>query len=162
MESSHLKSAVRQRRQSTAVARLSFGYLLTIAPNSITAGGNQFLLTVNGGNFRRDSLVSWNGSFRVTSFLSNHQLEAAITTADIATPGSVLVLVFNPPSGNTTSVSGAIGNTFVMGCIGKDSNAVAFTISPEHIMISDVVVGRRWSAIPPDAARSSPGPVAEQ
>lgn len=151
MESSHLKSAIRQRRQSTAVARLSFGYLLTIslalgglscgtcnpppfiisiATNSTTAGGNQFLLTVNGGNFRRDSLVSWNGSFRVTSFLSNHQLEAAITTADIATPGSVLVLVFNPPSGNTTSVSGAIGNTFVMGCIGKDSNAVAFTISP--------------------------------
>ncbi len=61
-----------------------------------------------------------------------HRLAAtyAITTADIATPGSVLVLVFNPPSGNTTSVSGAIGNTFVMGCIAKDSNAVAFTISP--------------------------------
>ena len=78
MESSHLKSAVRQRRQSTAVARLSFGYLLTIAPNSTTAGGNQFLLTVNGGNFRRDSLVSWNGSFRVTSFLSNHQLEGQL------------------------------------------------------------------------------------
>jgi len=151
VESSHLKSAVRQRRQSTAVARLSFGYLLTIAlalgglscgtcnprpfiisiaPNSTTAGGNQFLLTVNGGNFRRDCLVSWNGSFRVTSFLSNHQVETPITTADIATPGSVLVVVFNPPSGNTTSVSGAIGNTFVMGCIGKDSNAVAFTISP--------------------------------
>ncbi len=151
MESSHLKSAVRQRRQSTAVARLSFGCLLaialalgglscgtcnprpfisSIAPNTATAGGNQFLLTVNGSNFRRDSVVSWNGSFRVTSFLSNHQLEAAITTADIAAPGSVLVLVFNPPSGNTTSVSGAIGNTFVMGCIGKDSNAVAFTISP--------------------------------
>jgi len=151
VESIYLKSAVRQRRQRTAVARLSFGCLLaialalgglscgtcnprpfmsSIAPNTATAGGNQFLLTVNGGNFRRDSLVSWNGSFRVTSFLSNHQLEAAITTADIATPGSVLVLVFNPPSGNTTSVSGAIGNTFVMGCIGKDSNAVAFTISP--------------------------------
>jgi len=151
VESSHLKSAVRQRRQSTAVARLSFMCLLaialalgglscgtcnprpfisSIAPNTATAGGNQFLLTVNGSNFRRDSVVSWNGSFRVTSFLSNHQLEAAITTADIAAPGSVLVLVFNPPSGNTTSVSGAIGNTFVMGCIGKDSNAVAFTISP--------------------------------
>jgi hypothetical protein len=151
VESSHLKSAVRESRQSTAVARLPFGCLLaialalgglscgtcnprpfisSIAPNTATAGGNQFLLTVKGGNFRRDSLVSWNGSLRVTSFLSNHQLEAAITTADIATPGSVLVLVFNPPSGNTTSVSGAIGNTFVMGCIGKDSNAVAFTISP--------------------------------
>jgi hypothetical protein len=149
VESSLLKSAFRQKRQHTAAARLSFGCLLTIAlalgglscgtcnprpfissiaPNSTAAGGNQFLLTVKGSNFRRDSLVSWNGSFRVTSFLSSHQLAAAIMAADIATPGSVLVL--NPPSGNTTSVSGAIGNTFVMGCTGKDSNVVAFTISP--------------------------------
>ena len=75
-------------------------------------------------------MVSWNGSFRVTSFLSNHQLAAAITATDIATLGSALVLVSNPPGGNTTSVSGAIGNTFVMGCTSKDSNAVAFTISP--------------------------------
>jgi IPT/TIG domain-containing protein len=105
-------------------------FISSISPNSTPAGGNQFLMTVNGSDFRRDSLVSWSGSFRVTSFISSHQLAAAITAADIATPGSVLVLVFNPPSGNTTSVSGAIGNTFVMGCTGKDSNAVVFTISP--------------------------------
>jgi IPT/TIG domain len=150
MESSLLKSAFCQRRQTTAVARLSFACLLTIAlalggsscgtcnprpfinsisPNNTPAGGNQFLLTVNGSNFRRDSLVSWGGSFRATSFLSSHQLAAAITAADVATPGSVLVFVFNSPSGNTTSISGAIGNTFVMGCTGKDSNAVVFTIS---------------------------------
>jgi hypothetical protein len=150
VESRLLKNASRQRRQNAVVDRLSFLCLLTIAlsiggvscgtcnprpfisliaPNTTTAGGNQFLLTVNGGNFRRDSMVSWNDSFRVTSFLSSHQLAAAITAADIAAPGSVLVLVFNPPSGNTTSFSGAIGNTFVMGCTGKDSNAVAFTIS---------------------------------
>jgi len=151
VESSLLKSAFCRKCRHVAVARLSFWCLLTlalsvgglscgtcgprpfirsIAPNTATAGGNQFLLIVNGGNFRRDSLVRWNGSFRVTSFLSNQQLEAAITAADIAAPGSVLVLVFNPPSGNTTSVSGAIGNTFVMGCTGKDSNAVVLTISP--------------------------------
>jgi hypothetical protein len=151
VESNLLKSALCQKRQNTAVAKSSLGCVLTItlalgglscgtcnprpfissiAPNSTTTGGNQFLLTVNGSNFRRDSLVSWNGSFRVTSFLGSHQLEAAITAADIASPGSVLVLVFNPPSGNTTSFSGAIGNTFVMGCTGKDSNAVAFSISP--------------------------------
>ena len=109
MESSLLKSAFRQKRRNGAVARLSFGCVLTIAlalgglscgtcnprpfissisPNTTPAGGNQFLLTVNGGNFRRDSLVSLNGSFRVTSLLSSHQLAAAITAADIATPGS--------------------------------------------------------------------------
>jgi IPT/TIG domain len=151
VEASLLKSVFCQKRQNTAVARLSLGFLLaialalcglscgtcnprpfisSIAPNSTAVGGNQFLLTVNGSNFRRDSLVSWNGSFRVTSFLSSHQLAAAITAADVAAPGSVLVFVFNPPSGNTTSFSGAIGNTSVMGCTGKNSNAVVLTISP--------------------------------
>jgi hypothetical protein len=143
--------AFRQLFQHPIVARLSFECLLVIAlavgglscgtcglrpfvgsisPNSTAAGSDQFLLTVDGGDFRRDSLVSWNGSFRVTSFLGSYQLVAAITAADIAKPGSVLVLVFNPPSGNTTSFSGAIGNTSVMGCTGKHSNAAVFTISP--------------------------------
>jgi hypothetical protein len=151
VESRLLKSTFHQKRQNTAIVRSLFWCLLTIAmavsglscgtcgprpyissiaPNSATAGGHQFLLTVNGSDFHRDSLVSWNGSFRITSFLSSHQLAATITAGDIATPGSVLVFVFNPLSGNTTSVSGAIGNTSVMGCSGKDSNAVAFTISP--------------------------------
>jgi len=105
-------------------------FISSVSPNSTPAAGNQFLLTVNGRNFHRDSLVGWNGSFRVTSFLSSRQLVAAITAADIAAPGSVLVIVFNPPSGNTTSFSGAIGNTSVMGCTGKESNAVVLTISP--------------------------------
>jgi hypothetical protein len=58
-----------------------------ISPKSATAGGNSFLLTVDGSDFRRDSAVSWNGSFRVTSFVSSDRLVAAITTADIANPG---------------------------------------------------------------------------
>ncbi len=65
-------------------------FISSISPNSTPAGGNQFLLTVNGSDFHRDSLVNWNGSFRVTSFLSGRQLAAAITVADVAKPGSVL------------------------------------------------------------------------
>ena len=107
-----LNGAFRQQFQSTSGARSSFGRLLTLAlalgglscgtcglrpfissisPNSTPAGSNQFLLTINGSDFRRDSLVSWNGSFRVTSFLSSHRLAAGITAADIARPGAVLV-----------------------------------------------------------------------
>ena len=52
------------------------------------------MLTVDGSDFRHDSSVSWNGSLRVTTFVSSHQLKAAITVADIAQPGMVLVLVF--------------------------------------------------------------------
>jgi hypothetical protein len=75
-------------------------------------------------------MVSWNGSFRVTSFVSSHRLLAAITAADIANPGMVLVFVLNPPENNATRVSGAIGVNTVTVCSGKDSNAVPFTINP--------------------------------
>jgi len=85
-------------------------------------------LTVNGNDFRCDSLVSWNGFFGVTTFVSSHQLGAAITGANIAEPGMVLVFVFNPPETNTPSFSGAIGMGAITRCSGKDSNAVSFTV----------------------------------
>jgi hypothetical protein len=107
----------------------TFSQLRIISPNSTAAGGRQFVLTVNGSNFRPDSLVSWNGSFRLTTFASSHQLVAAISAADIAAPGQVLVLVFNPPERGTTSVSGAIGNISSTPCGGGNSNAVPFTIN---------------------------------
>jgi hypothetical protein len=105
-------------------------FISSISPNNATAGGNQFVLTVNGSDFRHDSSVSWNGSLRVTTFLSGHRLEAAVTAADIAQAGMVLVFVFNPPETSTTSVSGAIGMSTITTCRGRDSNAVSFTIGP--------------------------------
>jgi IPT/TIG domain len=47
-------------------------FITSVSPNSATAGGNQFVLTVNGNGFRRDSLVSWNGSFGGMTFVSSH------------------------------------------------------------------------------------------
>ena len=88
------------------------------------------MLTVNGSDFRNDSSVSWNGSLRVTTFVSSHQLKVAITAADIAQSGMVLLFVFNPPETSTTSVSGAIGMGTITRCSGKDSNTVSFTIGP--------------------------------
>jgi len=102
----------------------------SISPSSATVGGNQFLLTVNGSDFRRDSVVSWNVSFRLTMFVSSHQLVASVTAADVARPGMVPVFVFNPPEQKTVSVSGAIGTNSVNGCSGRNSNAVSFTINP--------------------------------
>jgi IPT/TIG domain len=53
----------------------------SISPNNTAAGGNQFVLTVNGSDFRHDSSVSWNGSLRATTFVSSRQLKAAVTAA---------------------------------------------------------------------------------
>ncbi len=105
-------------------------FINSISPNVAAAGGDQFLLTVNGSDFRQDSSVSWNGSLRVTTFVSVHQLVAAISAAEISAPGTVLVFVFNPPESNGTSVSGAIGNSNVVVCSAKNSNVVPFTINP--------------------------------
>src|SRR5207244_5961207 len=80
-------------------------FITSISANSAIAGGNQFVLTVNGNDFRRDSLVSWNGSFGVTTFVSSHQLGAAITVAEIAQPGMVLVFVFHQPEAGRPSVA---------------------------------------------------------
>jgi len=102
--------------------------ITSILPSSASAGGSQFLLTVNGNNFRGDSVVSWNGSFVVTTFVSGHELVATITVRDIAQPGAVPVFVFNPPEGGTTFVGTGLRST--TSCSGMDSNAVAFTVNP--------------------------------
>ena len=102
----------------------------SLSPSSATAGGGQFLLTVNGAGFRHDSVVNWNGAFVVTTFVSLHQLFAVIPAADITQPGTVAVFVFNPPEGGTTFVSGAIGVMSTTTCSGKSSSAVVFTINP--------------------------------
>jgi len=105
----HLCWRLRWRSQScpaelVRLSRLSLRSRLA----SATAGGNQFLLTVSGNNFRRNSLVSWNGSFRATMFASSHELVATITAMDIAQCGTVLVSVLNPPEGGPSFVSGGI------------------------------------------------------
>ena len=104
--------------------------ITALSPSSATAGGSQFLLTVSGNDFRRDSMVSWNNSFRVTTFTSSRRLVATVTATDIAQPGTVLVFVFNPPEGGATFVSGGVGLISTTACRGKSSNAVSFTINP--------------------------------
>ncbi len=42
------------------------------------------MLTVNGNDFRRDSLVVWNNSFLATGFVSRHQLSGVVPAADVA------------------------------------------------------------------------------
>jgi hypothetical protein len=105
-------------------------HYVQLAPASATAGGSQFLLTVNGDDIRHDSVANWNGSFVVTTFVSTHQLFAVITAADIAQSGTVAIFVFNPPEGGTTFVSGGVGLISATACSGKNSNVVSFTIKP--------------------------------
>ncbi len=77
--------------------------ITTINPTSVMGGGEAFTLTVNGTNFTQNSVVRFNGTPLATTFVNNTQLTAAVTPADIATPGTVSVTVFTPPPGGGTS-----------------------------------------------------------
>ncbi len=75
----------------------------TLAPNTATAGGSAFLLTVQGTAFVPESVVRWNGADRQTAYISPTELQATIGSADIGTAGTALVSVFSPGPGGGVS-----------------------------------------------------------
>jgi hypothetical protein len=78
----------------------------SLAPNTVTVGGTDFTLTVNGTGFIASSVVRVNGSDRTTTFVSNAQLQATVTSADIGTAGTANVTVFNPtPGGGESNIA---------------------------------------------------------
>jgi hypothetical protein len=89
----------------------------SLSPNTATAGGPQFTLTVDGNNFGSSSVLLWNGSRRATTVLSVTRLTAIILASDIAGPGTAHVKINNPGIGG-------------FACFGGDSSSLPFTISP--------------------------------
>ena len=67
--------------------------LSDMSPGAMIVGSGTFMLTVNGSNFTQASVVEWNGSGRVTTFVSPMQLTAVIDASDVASVGSVPVTV---------------------------------------------------------------------
>lgn len=95
-----------------------------LSPNSTTAGGAAFTLTVNGSNFGSKSVVNWNGTAQSanTTFVTGSQLMVAIPTSMIATSGTVQVTVTNPG----TSGTGMYGSG---GTLAETSSPMNFTIN---------------------------------
>ncbi|MGD0921458.1 MAG: choice-of-anchor D domain-containing protein, partial [Terriglobia bacterium] len=79
-----------------------------LSPWSAAPGGPEFTLTVNGSWFTSNSVVRWNGSDRVTTFLSDTQLQATIPASDIAAQGSAQVTVYTPDAGTSKTLTFAI------------------------------------------------------
>ena len=77
--------------------------IASLNPSSILQGSSSFTLTVSGGDFVPTSTVQWNGSPRTTTFVSTGELQAEITSSDIAAAGSASVTAFNPPPEGGTS-----------------------------------------------------------
>ena len=79
--------------------------LNSLTPATAIAGGPAFTLTVNGSGFVASSGVSWNGSGRLTTYISSTQLRASISAADIASVGVAQVSVITPAPGGGTSAA---------------------------------------------------------
>jgi hypothetical protein len=78
--------------------------ITSISPSSATTGASGFNMTITGTNFIASSTAHFNGSDRVTTFVSSTQLTAAIVTADLAAATSfALITVANPTPGGGTS-----------------------------------------------------------
>ncbi|MFN8237263.1 MAG: autotransporter-associated beta strand repeat-containing protein [Chitinophagales bacterium] len=126
-----------------------------ITPSSATAGDAGFTITVDGTNFINGiSTVTWGGSARATTFVSDIQLTATILTADLVTATTVQVGVtngcinssstqtftINAPSNSITTTTGSFGPF----CNGTSNNVtLSFTktgtfTGQYDIQISDV------------------------
>jgi hypothetical protein len=72
-------------------------------PNSTTAGGPAFKMTVNGTNFGSKAVVNWNGAAQTsnTTVISGNQVMVAVPAAMIANAGTVQITVTNPGTSGT-------------------------------------------------------------
>ena len=89
-------------------------------PNTATAGGADFTLTVNGSNFGAKAVVNWNGVAQATTFITASQLTIAVPASMIANSGMVQVTVTNP---------GTSGGIYGGGTLPETSGSMMFTIN---------------------------------
>jgi len=108
-----------------------------LTPLSATPGSAAPTLTVNGTGFISSSSVLWNGSNRVTTFISAQKLQAALLSSDIANVGTAQVLVTNPAPGGGSSNPQPFQITNPSSTVAMNGSALAVGMNPRGISVSD-------------------------
>ena len=67
--------------------------MTSLSPDTISAGGATFTLTVNGTNFASGAVVNWGSTALTTTYVSATQLTANVPASLIATTGSTTITV---------------------------------------------------------------------
>jgi uncharacterized protein (TIGR03437 family) len=78
--------------------------LISITPNSATAGEQALSLSAYGSGFLNGASVVWNGSSLATTFVSSSYLYATLPAGLIASPASATITVQNPGNGTSNSL----------------------------------------------------------
>ena len=149
--------------QTTAQTDNPVPSLTSIDPSSITAGGPDFTLTLNGDNFVPTSIVSFNNQQYPATFINKDQIQATIPSSALTRPGNYPVKVINPPPGGgetspltftvksrleitiTSPLDGGIINKakiMVRGTIASDTRDVGITVNG----ILAEIAGNNWVA----------------
>ncbi len=79
--------------------------LSNLGTSTVTAGGPDFVLTVNGIGFVPNTTVKWGGKGLVTTFVSPSQVTAVVPASMFAIAKTVSVTAVNPIPGGGTSNS---------------------------------------------------------
>ncbi len=77
--------------------------ITSISPSGGFAGNTQLTLQVTGSNFQPQSVVTWNGNNRSTSFTDSSNISATIFQSDLTSAGTAQIAVLNPPPGGGSS-----------------------------------------------------------
>jgi hypothetical protein len=146
-----------------------------MTPSSAVAGGAAFTVVISGTKFEASSVVNWNGSPRITTFISNTSLQATFTAADIAVIGTAKVTVVNPLADGGSSSPSAFfvgssgGSNFAMTVVNQAAQDIVFdpvnnlfylsvnasaSTNPTTICVLDPSTFTITSAIPLPAASS--------
>ena len=88
--------------------------LTSINPSSKTVGDSGFVMILTGLGFIPNSVVRFNNSSRLTTYVDSSTLQAEILASDLTTVGNFNITVFNPSPG------------------GGNSNAIIFTVNPKE------------------------------
>lgn len=95
-----------------------------LSPDSATAGGAAFVLTVDGTNFASKAVVNWNGVAQTanTTYVSGSQLTVTVPASAITTAGTIQITVTNPAVAGT----GQYGSG---GTLAETSTVMNFTVN---------------------------------
>jgi uncharacterized repeat protein (TIGR01451 family) len=79
--------------------------LTSALPSNIAHGAGNTLLTITGSGFIQGAAVTWNGTYRTTTWVDAGHLTVAIPAGDLATAGSATIVVTNPGATASSSIT---------------------------------------------------------
>lgn len=129
--------------------------ITALTPASAIAGASDSVLTIDGTDFVRGSVVRWGGTDRPTTYVSGERIQAQILAPDLATNRPVQVTVFNPSPGGGESNAA----TFMVGAPPNPVPTIG-AVSPLYASVGsgDVTVtitGTGFLAAAPNVSRVS-------